>query len=377
MNHNVWAKISAGILLLILAGPGLASCFMKDLDISQSERRRLAVFPELSIDTLSDGSYMKQMELYLQDRFVCRDLLRGAKAEIETSLLGKSDSDGYYQIGTGIYKLDSELNQKNIIRAAENFSEVAVQYFPQSDIYYSVIPDKSYYAAEEAGYPSLDYRELDSFMAEHMQNAVYIPIYERLSVEDYYRTDPHWRQECILDVADLLLEEMSERSAREPDAAAGRRYQVNRATVDFRGGYAGASAFFTEPEELNYVMDRIIEQAVVYDFEKKAEADVYAWDKLEEGTDPYDFFLWGARALLTIKNPQAEANGKKLIIFRDSFGSSIAPLLLEGYEEITLIDLRYVTMKYAAALLGDREYEDVLFLYSGIMLNHSDSMRFE
>ena len=38
-------------------------------------------------------------------------------------------------------------------------------------------------------------------------------------------------------------------------------------------------------------------------------------------------------------------NGKKLLLFRDSFGGSIAPLLAEYYEEVTLVDLRYVSLR--------------------------------
>ena len=78
------------------------------------------------------------------------------------------------------------------------------------------------------------------------------------------------------------------------------------------------------------------------------------------GMDDYDFYLWGARALLTIQNPECH-NGKKLLLFRDSFGSSIAPLLAEYYEEVTLVDLRYVSASHALELLGDTEYQDVLF----------------
>ena len=90
--------------------------------------------------------------------------------------------------------------------------------------------------------------------------------------------------------------------------------------------------------------------------------------------DPYDYYLGGARALLSIHNPEKE-NGKKLLLFRDSFGSSLAPLLLEGYEEIMLVDLRYVSMEYFTKLIDVSSYDDVLFLYSQRVLRHSDSFK--
>lgn len=75
----------------------------------------------------------------------------------------------------------------------------------------------------------------------------------------------------------------------------------------------------------NFLPDRLsIERMQVYDYERKQNVSVYAPEKIG-GMDDYDFYLWGARALLTIQNPECH-NGKKLLLFRDSFGSSIAPL---------------------------------------------------
>ena len=38
-------------------------------------------------------------------------------------------------------------------------------------------------------------------------------------------------------------------------------------------------------------------------------------------------------------------NDKELIIFRDSFASSLTPLLIKYYSKITLIDNRYIDIK--------------------------------
>ena len=59
-------------------------------------------------------------------------------------------------------------------------------------------------------------------------------------------------------------------------------------------------------------------------------------------TDPYEMFLGGARSIIRITNPNA-AKERRLVVFRDSFGSSIAPLLTAGYSEITLVDIRYIS----------------------------------
>jgi hypothetical protein len=96
---------------------------------------------------------------------------------------------------------------------------------------------------------------------------------------------------------------------------------------------------------------------------------------LEKGrTDsPYDLFLSGTAAILTIENPNA-AEDNKLIVFRDSFGSSLVPLLVAGYHNITLIDTRYVQSS-ALGPYVDFSGADVLFLYSTLLLNNSMGMK--
>ena len=66
------------------------------------------------------------------------------------------------------------------------------------------------------------------------------------------------------------------------------------------------------------------------------------------------------------------SNGKNLYIFRDSFGSAMAPLLVGGYEEVYLIDLRYVKSDYLDSFVTLDEGNDILFLYSTHIINQSD-----
>lgn len=365
MNENrsrIWEKIIVAVFFLFLAGFSFAAFFLPDIAVSQKERRTLANKPEFSIENIMNGKYMEKLESYFLEQFAGRELFRTIKAETETKLFGKSDSNDYYKIDKGIYKLETGLNEKNIIRAAEAFTRIRRDIFPEAEAYFAVIPDKNYFVAEEYGYPSYDYEQLNKLMQEHMQGIDNIDIYGFLEISDYYKTDLHWKQEAIPDVAEELLGGMNI-SLDTPSIAKN----------DFYGGYAGASAFVSEPEKIKYLTNNTIENAVVYDYETKKETTIYQADKLE-GTDAYDFYLGGARAMLTIKNPENK-NGEKLLVFRDSFGSSIAPLLLEQYEEITLVDLRYISEEYFAELLDTSEYNTILFLYSTTVLNHSDSMK--
>ena len=91
------------------------------------------------------------------------------------------------------------------------------------------------------------------------------------------------------------------------------------------------------------------------------------------GKDPYELFLSGPKSLLTIENPSAHTE-KELIVFRDSFGSSIAPLLAEGYAKITLVDIRYLSPQMLDRFITFTD-QDVLFLYSVSVLNNSVTIK--
>ena len=84
-------------------------------------------------------------------------------------------------------------------------------------------------------------------------------------------------------------------------------------------------------------------------------------------------FLSGSLPLLTITNQAAETD-RELILFRDSFGSSIAPLLTSGYRKITLVDIRYLHPDVLNRYI-EFDGQDVLFLYSTLVLNHSETLK--
>ena len=83
--------------------------------------------------------------------------------------------------------------------------------------------------------------------------------------------------------------------------------------------------------------------------------------------DPYEFFLEGNNPLVFIENDMAD-NDDTLVIFRDSFGSSIGPLLARGYKKTVLVDLRLINEELLGEYIDFKEC-DVLFLYSTLILN--------
>ena len=82
----------------------------------------------------------------------------------------------------------------------------------------------------------------------------------------------------------------------------------------------------------------------------------------------------GATPVLKITNNKVA--DKKLIVFRDSYGSSIIPFLAENYHEVIVLDLRYVKFANLQNLDIDlTNPDDVLFIYSVNIINNSFSLK--
>ncbi|MCH5198577.1 MAG: hypothetical protein J1E34_06690 [Oscillospiraceae bacterium] len=329
---------------------------------SLSERRPLAEFPSLSADTVFSGSFMTDFEKYTLDQFPLRDSFRTVKAITAFYVFGQKDNNDIYIKDGFASKLDYPLNEESIDHAASRFNYVYERYLKDNcgKVYISVIPDKNFFMAEQNGYPSLDYDKLIADLRAETDFAEYINITHLLELSDYYCTDSHWRQEKITDVAKFLAEKMGVSLSGD--------FESNRVDAPFHGVYYGQSALPLPADELYYLEDDVLKNCKVYDLETDSYIPVYNLEKTEE-KDPYEMYLSGSKSLLTLENTKADTD-KELIIFRDSFGSSLAPLLLEGYAKITLVDIRYLSPELLSNFI-DFNGQDVLFIYSTSVLNNS------
>jgi hypothetical protein len=195
----------------------------------------------------------------------------------------------------------------------------------------------------------------------------------------------------------------------------------------FLGVYAGQLALPLKPDTMSFVTNEAIDKVVVSCLDprtgKMTAGSVYNPDALTDGGDPYDFFLNGPQPLIVLESPAAQAkgadstgsvdnagstdstgvdgtngnsaadsagsaddadaaggtaamreSGRELYLFRDSFGSSLAPLLTGAYSRITLIDLRYIDSRVLSDFVEFSPRADVLFLYSAQILNNPDAL---
>ncbi len=266
-------------------------------------------------------------------------------------------ADGYYMDFIG------QMKPQSVQNFAKKVETLVAQYLKNSNqIYYGIVPSKSYFVNDRLETP-FDYEGMQAILSENIKSATYINLFNTLTLTDYYTTDPHWRQEKLQKVVDRLGEHLG----FQIDLSG---YTVN--TVEQFIGQHGQNKEGIPAEALVYLTSEQIDSAVVDNTENKEFTKVYNREELATDS-PYDIFLSGATPLMTIRNEKA-ASDKELIIFRDSSTSALAPLLIEQYQKITLIDLRYMM----SAMLGsfvEFDGKDVLFLYGDQVVNNSEMLR--
>lgn len=361
------AKLISIILVfcILIGGASLWLFAKEDGEISAWERRKLQQFPVLKWESVMDGKFMKEFVSYLSDQFPLRDELRRLKAQVLFNLYQQKDNGGIYIQDGSASKIDAVINSGSVDHFTSRIGYLYDTYLKDSDcrVYYSIIPDKNYFLAEKGGYPHLDYDELYRLLSERLSYMSEIEIKHLLSAEDYYTTDTHWRQEKITDVANEIRKAMGLSEVTD---------FTEKTMGDFYGVYYGQSALPLPPDTLTYLTNDELAGCTVKNFENGSESKVYNEEKYT-GLDPYDVYLSGAVSMLEITNPMGE-KGKELVVFRDSFGSSLVPLLLSSYSKVTLVDTRYISPDMISQFMSF-EKQDVLFIYSTLLVNSSSTLK--
>lgn len=368
MNNKKIRAIGALILVVLWLGLTVFAWLKPADTLSLSERRELKQFPTLSGETVLKGEFMTGFESYTLDQFPLRDTFRKLKAFVSFNVLDQNDNNGIFLHDGYAAKVEYPLNEKSVTFALEKFSKIRDRYLKAGGckIYAAVVPDKSYYLGEDSGILTMDYDKLFAMVQEGMPWAKYIDLTGELSLEDYYYTDTHWRQEKLIPAAAKLCQAMGAPAPQAGD------YTVTETVKDFYGVYYGQAALPMDPEPLYTMQSDLLSGCTVLNHETGKRTQVYDMDKLT-AHDPYDIYLSGATALLTIENPNAKT-GKELIVFRDSFGSSVIPLLVQGYRTVTVVDLRYMSSDFLNQYIRFRG-QDVLFLYSSLVLNSAFTLK--
>ena len=296
------------------------------------------------------------------DNFYQRETFRKLKTSVELDVFKKQDVNKIYKYNDFLVEQIYPLDEKSVTNLTNKINYIKDSYLKETNkIYYSIIPDKNYYT--DNNHLKLDYDKMKQIMQNNLKDLQYIDIFQDLGLDSYYYTDSHWKQEKLQNVAKTIAQNMNFNISEN--------YNEQKVAT-FKGVYAGQLPINTKEDEIRILINNTIGYANVYNYETKEQGGIYNLKKLN-GYDKYDIYLSGATPLIEISNSNNKTN-KTLVIFRDSYASSLAPLLTEGYSKITLVDTRYISPKILNEYV-DFENADILFLYSTLVINNSMALK--
>ena len=363
--------ISILLFFGMLFGLFLLTIFLPKQERSEMENRSLAAFPEISWKNIMNRRFMSGFETYVEDHFVGRDSWVGLKGDVEVAM-GKTENGGVYIGDNRLFlKLDPP-DEAKVSDNLEGIRDFAGQY--DLPIYLMVVPTASEIQRDwlPADAPVWDQQAfIESCYAALEDTVIPVDVYDTLAAHKeealYYRTDHHW---TTLGAYYAYLEAAEAMGLAD---AAGRTYTTEQVSDSFYGTlYSKVGYRHVDPDTIELYhpeggdspveLTRMEDEGAVYE-------SLYFRDKLAE-RDQYQVFLGGVSPMTTIETGK---EGKRLLVFKDSYADSLTPFLVEDYASITTIDLRYLNLPYDR-FVDPNEFDEVLLVYNVQNFSGSDEV---
>lgn len=352
------------LFFAFIFGLFIINIIVPDKNFSQNENRFLAEMPEISFDSWMNETYMRDLDSYISDQFTGRESWIIAKNAVDR-VSGKTEIAGVITLDEQMVEVWKEYDQASIHRNLEFINEFGEKYndknisFILSPTVQGVRMDE---LPENAGLINQEIFINDCY--ERLGNLNTLDIFTSLfkHKEEYifYRTDHHWTTLGAYYAYDVYCE------SADIDNYNLNSFENKLVSDEFLGTlFSKTLDKNIQPDEIYYYILKNEEPEVSVEIigENETHQGLYFEEYLEE-KDKYSSFLGSNEAIVNIKS-NINSNGKSLLVIKDSYAHSMIPFLSKHYENITMVDLRYINPGNVTQIQMS-EYSDVVFIYNVI-----------
>lgn len=361
MNKQRYEKLLTTGFCCILSGMMLVNFAKADELFSPTENRSLAQEPELSLDTLLDGSFMTDYETYLNDQFFSRDHWVAMKSVMER-LMGKQENNAVFfgTQNTLLNQVDTpdaskmETNSSYMNTLVENLNvPLYVGLIPSAaEVWSDRLPSYAPTADE-----STEISKFYQYLSSDIQT---LPMNEGLTAhksEDiFYRTDHHWTSLGAYYGYETLVNTMG---LTPTPLSSLEKTQVSDAF--FGTIYSSSGVRWVKPDVIDTYITETDNIKVTSNFMGTPEEGALYVDSFLQEKDKYSYFLGGVQPLCIIETGLTDA--PSVLVIRDSYTDAMAPFLTENFSEIHLLDLRFYNFP-VSMYVETNEIDNVVVLYS-------------
>lgn len=353
---------------VFLVAVGVADMFVSHREFSEMENRELAQRPPLKWESLISLNPQKKFsnlyETYINDQFIGRDSWITIKSVCE-SALGKIENNGIvYGREDRLFDKYQTADEWRINKNTGFLTEFIEQYSDQTNVTVALVPN-SYAVYPDllpAGLHNVDQKKwiADIYGALPPKGAKLdlFPVMEAIRDQYiYYRTDHHWTTEGAYAAYKTFMESRGRKAVSleemEPQA---------RLVDNFYGTYYNKCKLFSAKPDVITFYDIPITSLSIDGQEKNSLYNMFQWSS----HDKYAAFLWSNNGVTVIKseNNLNKAPGKisRVLVIKDSYGNCFAPFLTYSYDEVYVVDPRYIDK--LSKLTGTVGFDDILVLYN-------------
>lgn len=382
--------ISFAMMIITLAAVSVFSIysFWDKNTVSEKENRTLAGKPEVSVSSWFDGSFMTELDAYLNDHVLLRSEIIKNASDFESLLrkdqsikVFKSDSDRQ-DIGSDALVLEDRIlalyiYNQDYLESIINASNELFDMMPENVNKYMMLTptriefeDEEYKKYSDSQIESIygiyscinkDVTLVDSYsLIEQAKDVVGI---DRI----FFKTDHHWTAHGASFGANALLAVMGKELVL-PD----RYNEVDMG--DFLGYLAvmhSANVSDMKAEKFTYYecADNIYEYA--YGVEGADITESIYEPVLDAERAGYYTFIERSYQYVVIEGGDKE--GGNLLMINDSYGNAMVPWMAEQYNTIVMVDPRVFTGGKEAfmALIDDYEIDSFVISLAGLVCGSS------
>lgn len=350
-----WLLIGTVILFTVL---GL---IVKDRDFSESENRGLAQFPEITVSSVLDGSFLEGLSDYVADQFPGRDAWISLNLWLN-QLLGQKESSGVYLCADDyLMQVPEAPNETQHERNLDAISAFAAAH-ADVNMVVSIIPNAVTIHADKlpANAPVRDQAADLAHISGALSGVTTVDVTEALLAHNdqvlFYRTDHHWTSLG----AYYAFEEIAPSLGIEPPGLDS--YTSYVVSTTFEGTLSSKSGSHTALDTVEiYVPATNISYYVTYNQDSATDiCSLYNRAALDQ-KDHYTVFFGGNYSRVDITT--TADTGRSLLIFKDSYANCFIQFLYPYFDHITMIDPRYY-YDNVENVLRSEAVTDVLYLYN-------------
>lgn len=329
---------------------------------SPKEKRYLQKFPEFSFDSVTDKSFEKGFESYINDHMVLRDEFMELNS-CYNLLAQNNGADGVYKCSDGYLINEPKANERlslNLSVTADFAEKTGI------DTTLMIIPSTGYIMDNVLPYNHREYlddeyySEITSFCKTNKLGFVDLRDtfrQNRSEIQLYYKTDHHWTTAGAYLAYNLLCDDL-----KIKPVPAG-KFSVEKYN-DFYGTTYNASGLWhneSDTLELWSKADNRSTCDITANGTTTSHKSMFFRANLS-GSDKYEVFLNGNNPITTVKNPKSKSK-KKLLIIKDSFSHCLTPFLTESFAQITLVDMRYYKKSVSEEICQTTHFDKALICF--------------